>query len=76
MDSLLIDDTFFTDIDSIQKLSDTRVVRFFNTETYSLFRTLQICWMDAADCDTLSRDSPSRTNSSFTAVEIVTTTPG
>lgn len=41
----------------------------------SLFRTLQICWMSAADWETASRELPLRTSSSFWALEISTSTP-
>jgi hypothetical protein len=42
----------------------------------SLFRTLQICWMSAADCETLSSELPYSCSSSFWFFEGSTSTPG
>ena len=42
----------------------------------SLFRTLQICWMSAADCETFSSEFPNSCSSSFWFFEGSTSTPG
>jgi hypothetical protein len=42
----------------------------------SLFRTLQICWMSAADCETFSSELPYSCSSSFWFFEGSTSTPG
>ena len=42
----------------------------------SLFRTLQICWMSAADCETFSSELPYNCSSSFWFFEGSTSTPG
>ena len=42
----------------------------------SLFLTLQICWISAADWDTFSRELPDKTTSSLTLAEVSITTPG
>jgi len=42
----------------------------------SLFRTLQICWMSAALCETFSRELPNNWSSSFWFFDASTSTPG
>ena len=48
----------------------------FLTFRISLFRTLQICWMSAADCETFSSELPNNCSSSFWFFDGSTSTPG
>src|SRR6266536_6262016 len=52
------------------------VVLFVRTFRISLFRTLQICWISAALCETFSRELPDNCSSSFWVFDVSTSTPG
>ena len=61
---------------SCQSYSHISSLRSCHTFRISLFLTLQICWMSAADWETFSRELPLNCSSSFWFFDISTSTPG
>lgn len=75
--------TLLRNVQTIQELhqSVSKLATFVQgpskfTFRISLFRTLQICWMSAALCETFSREFPESWSSSFWVVDASTSTPG
>jgi hypothetical protein len=76
--------TLLRNIQTVQELHlcqhvahiSTQGKRQSHTFRISLFRTLQICWMSAALCETFSSEFPNNCSSSFWFFDASTSTPG
>lgn len=81
--SIIDDVAFLRNVQTVQKLvlcvstcHNSTSLEEYSTFRISLFRTLQICWISAALCETFSRELPLNWSSSFWVFDASTSTPG